>query len=361
MRNACLTSPVAEKSAEKPAAQTAAQTEVAYLRRLIEKNVVVTIKIKGGEEVSGVIECYDTKFHSTHACRTPELVHLQKRHHVFCGTLREPVSRFGPAKWRARRARSCCVSTDGGFRVEYKSSGTDADLVTEADRTSERHIVERLRARFPDHDIVAEEGGGRETGSEYRWYIDPLDGTTNFAHHFPVFCVSIGLEKAGEMIAGVVFDPTRNEMFTAEHGGGAFLNNKRIHVSKVNRLLESLTATGFPSTKRKQSSNIHFYHQVTMASHGVRRPGAAALDLCSVAAGRLEGFWEFRLSPWDTAAGKLMVEEAGGRLSDMHGANYHFASQSIVASNGLIHAELLETFAKIFRGEYAFPLPPMSG
>lgn len=246
---------------------------------------------------------------------------------------------------------------DSGMRFEYKSSGSDVDLVTEADRTSEKHIVERLRARFPEHDIVAEEGGGRETGSEYRWYIDPLDGTTNFAHRFPVFAVSMGLEKAGEMIAGVVYDPTRNEMFCAERGAGASLNNRKIQVSKTARLQESLSATGFPSTKRKQSSNIHFYHQITMASHGVRRPGAAALDLCSVAAGRLEAFWEFRLSPWDTAAGKLMVQEAGGRISDMHGAEYHFASESIVASNGLMHQELLDAFAKIFRGEYAFPLP----
>jgi myo-inositol-1(or 4)-monophosphatase len=246
---------------------------------------------------------------------------------------------------------------DSNMRFEYKSAGTDVDLVTEADRTSEKHIIERLRGRFPDHDIVAEEGGGRVTGSEYRWYIDPLDGTTNFAHRFPVFAVSMGLEKAGEMIAGIVYDPTRNEMFTSELGAGAYLNNRRIHVSKTVKLAESLSATGFPSTKRKQNSNIHFYHQVTMASHGVRRPGAAALDLCSVAAGRLEAFWEFRLSPWDTAAGKLMVEEAGGRISDMHGAGYHFQSESIVASNGLMHAELLESFAKIFRGEYAFPLP----
>jgi myo-inositol-1(or 4)-monophosphatase len=247
---------------------------------------------------------------------------------------------------------------DSNVKVEYKSSGADADLVTEADRTSERHIIERLRARFPDHDIVAEESGRRDTGSEYRWYIDPLDGTTNFAHRFPVFCVSMGLEKGSEMIAGVVYDPTRNEMFTAELGGGSYLNNKRMHVSKIPRLLESLTATGFPSTKRKQNSNIHFYHQITLASHGVRRPGAAALDLCSVAAGRLEAFWEFRLGAWDCAAGRLMVEEAGGKVSDMQGAPHRFDSASIVASNGLIHAELLDSFARIGRGEYIHALPP---
>ncbi len=256
---------------------------------------------------------------------------------------------------------------DRGVGFEYKSrdgSGStakpallDADLVTEADRTSERHIIERLRGRFPEHDIVAEESGRRETGSDFRWYIDPLDGTTNFAHGFPVFCVSIGLEKGSEMIAGVVYDPTRDEMFTAERGGGAHLNNKKLVVSKVPRLLESLTATGFPSAKRKQNPNIYYYHEVTLASHGVRRPGSAALDLCSVAAGRLEAFWEFRLGSWDCAAGKLMVEEAGGRVTDMEGAPHNLKSDSIVASNGLIHAELVELFGKIQRGENLTPLP----
>jgi len=259
---------------------------------------------------------------------------------------------------------------DRGVGFEYKArdggpttaapSGLDADLVTEADRTSERFIIERLRGRFPDHDIVAEESGRRETGSEYRWYIDPLDGTTNFAHSFPVFAVSIGLEKGDEMIAGVVFDPTRNEMFTAEQGGGAYLNNKRMAVSKVPSLLESLTATGFPSAKRKQSPNIYYYHQITLASHGVRRPGSAALDLCSVAAGRLEAFWEFRLGSWDCAAGKLLIAEAGGRVTDMEGAPHNFKSDSIVGSNGLIHAQLVETFAKIKRGEGLDPLPERS-
>jgi myo-inositol-1(or 4)-monophosphatase len=159
------------------------------------------------------------------------------------------------------------------------------------------------------------------------------------------------------MIAAVVFDPTRNEMFTAEQGGGAYLNNKRIAVSKVPRLLESLTATGFPCAKRKQSNNIYYYHEITLASHGVRRPGSAALDLCSVAAGRLEAFWEFRLGPWDCAAGKLLIAEAGGRVTDMEGAPHNFKSESIVGSNGLIHAELLEMFARIKRGENLEPLP----
>jgi myo-inositol-1(or 4)-monophosphatase len=242
-------------------------------------------------------------------------------------------------------------------KVEYKAGKGDADVVTEADRASERKIVERIRARFPEHAIVAEEGGGRESESPYRWFVDPLDGTTNFAHSFPQFCVSIGLAKGREMIAGVVFDPLRDELFTAERGAKAFLNRRPIHVSKVAALSESLLATGFPSRKRHQNSNIHFYHQVTLASHGVRRPGSAALDLCYVAAGRLDGFWEFRLNPWDTAAGWLIVEEAGGRVSDMHGAGYHLESDSILAANGLIQGQLVKAFARIFRGEYLEPLP----
>jgi myo-inositol-1(or 4)-monophosphatase len=244
-------------------------------------------------------------------------------------------------------------------RVEYKAGKGDVDVVTEADRASEKYIVERIRARFPEHAIVAEEGGGRESGSPFRWYVDPLDGTTNFAHSFPQFCISLALEKDGRIVAGVVFDPLRDELFAAEHGGGAFLNQRPIRVSAVAALAESLLATGFPSRKRHQNSNIHFYHQVTLASHGVRRPGSAALDLCYVACGRLEGFWEFNLSPWDTAAGWLLVEEAGGRATDMHGAAFRLPTGSIAASNGLIHGQLIEAFARVFRGEYLEPLPPI--
>ncbi len=242
-------------------------------------------------------------------------------------------------------------------KVEYKAGKLDVDIVTEADRASEKHIVERIRAKFPTHSIVAEEGGGRELDSEYRWYVDPLDGTTNFAHSFPAFCVSLGVEKAGEIVAGVVFDPLRDELFTAERGAGAFLNSRPIHVSKVDQLAESLLSTGFPSRKRHQNSNIHFYYQTTMATHGVRRPGSAALDLCYVAAGRIDGFWEFRLSPWDTAAGWLMVHEAGGRIDDMHGNPYGLRSESVLATNGLIHGQLIELFDGIFRGQYTHPLP----
>jgi myo-inositol-1(or 4)-monophosphatase len=235
----------------------------------------------------------------------------------------------------------------------------DFDLVTEADRASERLIVERLRSHFPTHAIVAEEGGGQTGASEYRWYVDPLDGTTNFAHGFPMFNVTLGLEREGELIAGVIFDPIRDEMFAAESGSGAFLNHRRIHVSKAARIEDSLLATGFPSRKRHQNVNVHFYYQLAMLSHGVRRAGAAALDLAYVACGRLDGFWEFSLNPWDMAAGVLLIREAGGVCSDMRGDPMSLRGPHIVADNGLIHAEILELFAEIFAGRYRVPLPEM--
>src|SRR5262249_48059125 len=236
-------------------------------------------------------------------------------------------------------------------RVPFELKG-DFDLVTEADRASENLVVERLRSHFPQHSIVAEEGGGYESASEYRWYVDPLDGTTNFAHSFPMFNVTIGLERAGEMIAGVIYDPLRQELFSAERGAGAYLNNRRIHVSACRRLEDSLASTGFPSRKRHLNINIHFYHQMAMASHGVRRTGSAALDLAYVACGRLDAFWEFGLKPWDMAAGSLIVKEAGGAVSEMRGApHYVSTSRDLLADNGLVHEPILALFAEIFRGE----------
>ena len=242
-------------------------------------------------------------------------------------------------------------------RVAFETKG-DFDLVTEADRASERLVVERLRTHFPSHGIVAEEGGGHESPSEYRWYVDPLDGTTNFAHSFPMFNVTLGLEKAGEIVAGVIFDPLRQEMFTAERGAGAYLNNRRIRVSGVKRLEDSLSSTGFPSRKRHHNVNIHFYYQLAMASHGVRRTGSAALDLAYVACGRLDFFWEFGLKPWDVAAGSLLVSEAGGRVSDMRGAAHSVtASDDMLADNGALHDEVLAAFSEIFRGNAPVPMP----
>jgi len=258
-------------------------------------------------------------------------------------------------------AREAAALLTGYFerRVGFRLKG-EFDLVTEADVSSEKLVMERLAARFPTHAVVAEEGGGHEGKSEYRWYVDPLDGTTNFAHGFPVFCVSMGLERAGEMVAGVIYDPTRDEMFTAERGAGAYLNNRRIRVSQVSRLMDSLVTTGFPSRKRHQNVNVHFYHQLAMATHGVRRPGSAALDLAYVACGRLDAFWEFGLNPWDMAAGVLLVTEAGGSRSDMHGAPHGLKSPHLLVDNGLIHEEILELFGEVFAGRYRVPLPTIN-
>lgn len=243
---------------------------------------------------------------------------------------------------------------DKHIKIEYKG---DADLVTAADRKSEALIRERIRSLWPHHDVLGEEQGLRDTGSDYRWYVDPLDGTTNFAHGYPVFCVSMALQYKNEMVAGLCFDPTRNEMFTAEKSKGAFLNGSAIHVSKTTTLNESLVGTGFPSHKRHKNPNIFFYHQITLRTHGVRRAGSAALDLCSVACGRFDGFWEFNLNPWDTAAGVLIVEEAGGRVSDFHGGPFQLNSRETLASNGQIHDALLHEFDQIFAGRDLHPLP----
>jgi myo-inositol-1(or 4)-monophosphatase len=256
------------------------------------------------------------------------------------------------------REAGAIVTSYGERKIGFDLKG-EFDLVTEADRASERLIVERLRSHFPSHSIVAEEGGGNEGESEYRWYVDPLDGTTNFAHGFPAYNVTMALERSGELIAGVIFDPLRNEMFTAEHGSGAYLNHHRIHVSKTPRIDASLVATGFPSRKRHLNVNVHFYYQLAMLSHGVRRAGSAALDLAYVACGRLDAFWEFGLNPWDIAAGVLMIREAGGTCSDMHGGPLAMRGPHILADNTLLHAPMRELFAEIFAGQYRFPLPEM--
>ena len=243
-----------------------------------------------------------------------------------------------------------------GVKTEYKGEGT-VDVVTDADRASEKLIVEALRAAFPDCGIVGEEGERTQVSSENVWYVDPLDGTTNFAHGSPVFSVSLGLARRGEMVAGVVFDPTRNELFAAERGKGATVNDQPIHVSKIRTLGESLLATGFPSKKRHLNPNIHFYHQLTLKSHGLRRAGSAALDLAGVASGRYDGYWEFNLNAWDTSAGALLVEEAGGKITYMDGSKFDVAeSREVLATNGLIHQELLNEMHAISQGRVE-PLP----
>ena len=250
-----------------------------------------------------------------------------------------------------------------GVKTEYKG---DVDLVTVADRAAEKLLHERLGEVFPSHGIYAEEGTRERLHSEYRWYVDPLDGTTNFAHGFPHFCVSMGLEHRpagtapeadGTLLAAVLYDPLRDELFTAERGRGAWLNGRPIHVSRTRELAESLVATGFPSRKRHQNPNIHFYQEFTLRSHGVRRAGSAALDLAYVACGRFDAFWEFKLNPWDTAAGILLILEAGGLVTGFSGDPFRLDSREVLASNGLLHAELLGFFSDMFAGRNLAPIP----
>jgi myo-inositol-1(or 4)-monophosphatase len=250
-----------------------------------------------------------------------------------------------------------------GVAAEYKG---DVDLVTEADRASEKLIVQRLHEAFPEHGVYGEEGTRSNIDREYRWYIDPLDGTTNFAHGFPVFCVSMGLERHapslgptqdGEIVAGVVYDPLRDELFAAEKGKGAYLNGTPIHVSSVSELAEALLATGFPSRKRHDNPNIHFYQEFTLRSHGVRRAGAAALDLAYTACGRVDAYWEFNLNPWDTSAGALLVTEAGGSMTGFDGSPFRLDSKEVLATNGLLRTELLRLFEEMFAGHALEPIP----
>ncbi len=245
----------------------------------------------------------------------------------------------------AREAGSILLAEFGRpVKISYKG---EVDIVTQTDRRSEQAIVTRLRSHFPKHAIVAEEGGGAESDSPFRWHVDPLDGTTNFAHGYPCFAVSIALEEAGELLAGVIFQPVSGELFTAAKGEGAHLNQKRIHVSAIEKLATSLLATGFPSNKRAQNPNIHYYWDFTLRSHGVRRDGSAALDLAAVACGRFDGFWEFGLHSWDTSAGVLLVREAGGVVTGFDGEPYRLGDRELLASNGHVHAEMKQIAADI--------------
>lgn len=238
-------------------------------------------------------------------------------------------------------------------QITYKG---DVDLVTQADKRSENCIVERLTKYFPDHAIAAEEGTGHGGNSDFEWHVDPLDGTTNFAHGYPCFCVSLALAERDRVVAGVVFNPFYNELFAAARNQGATLNGAEIHVSENATLATSLLCTGFPVHKRLASPNIHYYWNFTLRSHGVRRDGSAALDLASVAAGRFDGFWEFGLKPWDTAAGLLLVEEAGGQVSDFAGGSYKPGDRVILATNGLIHEEMRKVGLEISTRDPEAPL-----
>lgn len=240
------------------------------------------------------------------------------------------------------------------IRVDYKG---DLNLVTEADRAAEAVIVRTIRRRFPNHRFLAEEGGeytmtgsANPAGSIHKWIIDPLDGTTNFAHTFPIFCVSIALETRGKVVLGVVYDPLRREMFLAEAGRGATLNHRPIQVSKVKKLNDSLLVTGFAYDVRKDlKNNLDHFGNFSVQAHGVRRTGSAALDLCYVAMGRLDGFWEMKLSPWDTAAGVLILKEAGGRVTTFSGEPFSIYLKEILATNGKIQSEMIRVLTGIER------------
>ncbi len=227
-------------------------------------------------------------------------------------------------------------------RVYYKGS---IDLVTEADKMSEELILREISRRYPEHGIMSEESDQKNEQALMRWIIDPLDGTTNYAHGFPFFCVSIALEKEGTVALGVIYDPTRDDLFTASRAGGAYLNGKKLQISSESDLSRSLLATGFPYDIRvSKDNNLDFFCAMAVKAQAIRRPGAAALDLAYLAAGRLDGFWELKLKPWDTAAGCLMVTEAGGIISDMAGGKWNLYSPGLVASNGLIHDQMIKVF-----------------
>jgi myo-inositol-1(or 4)-monophosphatase len=248
----------------------------------------------------------------------------------------------------ARAAGSLAAERFGrALRVTNKS---ELDLVTESDLASEELIIDRIKTYHPRHAILAEESGASspatpEAQSEWRWIIDPLDGTTNYAHGYPCFCVSIGLEYNGRMEVGVIYDPMRDELFTVERGEGASLNGRRIHVSAINNLSAALLCTGFPYDVRERSEFARHFTNFIMNAQGVRRDGAAALDLAYVACGRFDGFWEEGLKPWDVAAGSLLVEEAGGRVSKYDGGALSIYTPPILASNGLVHEQMMRVLS----------------
>jgi myo-inositol-1(or 4)-monophosphatase len=226
-----------------------------------------------------------------------------------------------------------------GVAVEYKG---EIDLVTEVDRACELAILEAIRTRYPDHDIVTEETDLARTGSRHVWFVDPLDGTVNFAHSYPFFCASVALAVEGEIVAGAVFDPVRDELFSAEKGAGAHLNGRRLKVTTASELIESLLITGFPyDLHQRLDERLRRFNRVMGLARAVRRDGSAALDLCYVAAGRADGFWEEILKPWDMHAGRLIVEEAGGRATRLDGTPLGLGPDGIVATNGRLQDALV--------------------
>ncbi|MBC7798913.1 MAG: inositol monophosphatase [Pyrinomonadaceae bacterium] len=247
------------------------------------------------------------------------------------------------AKETARQAGLILLEKYGRAQLEITVKG-EKNIVTEADLAAEKYIVEAIKTRFPRHAILAEESGASVTESdyEYRWIIDPLDGTTNFSHAYPCFCVSIGLEYKGELHVGAIYDPTRDEMFAAEKGNGATLNNKRIRVSQIDDLQNALLVTGFPYDVKKRETFVDLFSKFVLNAQGVRRDGSAAIDLAYVACGRFDGFWEDGLNAWDTAAGVLFVREAGGIVTHYDNTPFDIHKPQMLASNGLLHEQMLK-------------------
>ncbi len=234
-----------------------------------------------------------------------------------------------------------------GFQIENKGR---INLVTEADLASERHITQLIGSHFPSHRILAEEGGasGHPGEDNYVWIIDPLDGTTNYSHGFPCYAVSIGIERHGKAVAGVIYDPTRDELFAAERGAGATLNGNRIRVSAVDHLERALVVSGFPyDVRERMEEYLPAWREFLKHTQGVRRLGAAAIDMCCVASGRMDGFWENGLNPWDTAAGWVIIEEAGGRVTKLDGSPFDNYSASLLCTNGAIHDQMLAVLASL--------------
>ena len=228
----------------------------------------------------------------------------------------------------------------------------EINLVTDVDRRSEEYIMGRIRSAFPDHGILSEESSEHLSPSPFRWIIDPLDGTTNYAHNYPCFCVSVALERDGELLAGAVFDPLLSESFTASVGGGAFLNGERIAVSGIEDLRRSLLATGFAyDVKESTDNNLDFFREFVFTGQAIRRDGSAALDMCYLACGRFDGFWELKLHPWDTAAGLLLLREAGGVATRLDGSTYDIHQPDLLASNGRIHEQMMAVVHRAMGGK----------
>lgn len=230
-------------------------------------------------------------------------------------------------------------------RIVYKG---EIDIVTEADRMSEEIILSAIARVYPLHDVLTEESVGISSGSDFRWIVDPLDGTTNYAHGYPVFCVSLALEHRGEVVLGVVYNPIMGEVFTAIRGNGAHLNGERIAVSKTRDLSRCLLATGFPyDIRSSRNNNLNYFIAMATRVQAIRRAGSAALDLAYVAAGRFDGFWELKLKPWDMAAGCLLVSEGGGAVTDLAGGPFHLDVPGVLATNGLIHQAMIDALSAV--------------